>query len=413
MWILDSFDTQHEARIQEAIISARFGIPQLMFTAKNTSKIFTDDVLDFVWSEIGGNILGADMCLAKYGRDIRYPLFDQDIVTNPHSQSMKRPITVRACNLMDGVLVLPYHNKSHFRKSQWEKITVSSEKYDGLVYSLDVEKYHNYVADGILTKNCQAIYGFAGADSESLNNIAKEFNAVRIPLTVSYRCPKAVVAFARQWVNHIEAHQDAPEGSVSTITMEAMDKLGSDMLRAEDAIICRNTAPLVSLAFALIRRRSSCHVEGRDIGAGLIALAKRWKVKTVSTLRTRLEDYAAKQREKFMAQGKEEMAASLQDKVDTLIVIIDTLLPTDSVDSVISVILSLFGDTPEGQAPKNLTLCTAHRSKGREWHRVYLLGRNKYMPSKFARQDWQIDQEKNLIYVGVTRARSELIEVTV
>lgn len=93
--------------------------------------------------------------------------------------------------------------------------------------------------------------------------------------------------------------------------------------------------------------------------------------------------------------------------------IIDTLKPTDSVDEVVSVILSLFGDTPEGQAPKNLTLCTAHRSKGREWDRVYLLGRNKYMPSRFARQDWQVLQEKNLCYVSVTRSKNELIEVIV
>lgn len=258
---------------------------------------------------------------------------------------------------------------------------------------------------------CQAIYGFAGADSESLNKIAKEFNAIRIPLTVTYRCPKAVVAHARQWVSHIEAHESAPEGSVTTIKSDDFDKLGEDALRAQDAVICRNTAPLVSLAFSLIRRRIPCHVEGRDIGAGLIALAKRWKVKSVGPLRDRLENYMAKQKEKFMAKGQEEKAAQLQDKVDTLIVIIDTLKPTDSVEEIFRIIQSMFGDTQDGQTPKNLTLCTAHKSKGREWHRVYLLGRNKYMPSKFARQDWQVTQENNLVYVAVTRAKSELIEV--
>ena len=259
----------------------------------------------------------------------------------------------------------------------------------------------------------QAIYGFAGADSDSLNKIAKEFNAIRVPLTVTYRCPKAVVRHAQQWVNHIEAHESAPEGSVTSIKMDAFDKLDATSLRAQDAIICRNTAPLVSLAFTLIRRRIACHVEGRDIGAGLIVLAKRWKVSKALVLRNRLEAYMSKQREKFMAKGQEEKAAQLQDKVDTLIVVIDSLQPTDTVETVISTILGLFGDTPDGQQPKNLTLCTAHKSKGREWHRVYLLGRNKYMPSKFARQDWQVEQENNLIYVAVTRAKSELIEVEV
>jgi ATP-dependent exoDNAse (exonuclease V) beta subunit len=33
------------------------------------------------------------------------------------------------------------------------------------------------------------------------------------------------------------------------------------------------------------------------------------------------------------------------------------------------------------------------------------------MPSPFARQQWQMDQEVNLMYVAVTRAKAELIEV--
>jgi ATP-dependent exoDNAse (exonuclease V) beta subunit len=60
-----------------------------------------------------------------------------------------------------------------------------------------------------------------------------------------------------------------------------------------------------------------------------------------------------------------------------------------------------------------VTLSTIHKAKGREWPKVFLLGRNRYMPSKYATQDWQLDQEKNLIYVAVTRAQEELIEVRV
>jgi ATP-dependent exoDNAse (exonuclease V) beta subunit len=33
------------------------------------------------------------------------------------------------------------------------------------------------------------------------------------------------------------------------------------------------------------------------------------------------------------------------------------------------------------------------------------------MPSKFARQDWQREQELHLIYVAVTRAKVDLIEI--
>ena len=60
-----------------------------------------------------------------------------------------------------------------------------------------------------------------------------------------------------------------------------------------------------------------------------------------------------------------------------------------------------------------LTLCTAHRSKGREWERVYLIGRNAYMPSSWASTAEERQAEENLQYVAVTRTKRELVEVIV
>src|SRR5690606_18120963 len=62
----------------------------------------------------------------------------------------------------------------------------------------------------------QAIYGFRGADSDSFRLIGEEFNATDLPLTVTFRCPKAVVAQAQRYVSHIQAHETAPEGEVIT-----------------------------------------------------------------------------------------------------------------------------------------------------------------------------------------------------
>lgn len=63
----------------------------------------------------------------------------------------------------------------------------------------------------------QAIYGFTGADGDALDIIRKEFCATELPLTVTYRCPKLVVAEAQRWVRHIQAHQSAPEGKVRSL----------------------------------------------------------------------------------------------------------------------------------------------------------------------------------------------------
>lgn len=256
----------------------------------------------------------------------------------------------------------------------------------------------------------QAIYGFTGADSDSLAAIGRDFNAVTLPLTVSYRCPKAVVAFARQWVSHIEAHPDAPEGSVSNSTFEDMLK-NKQMLNSTSAILCRNTRPLVSTAFALIREKVACRIEGRAIGTNLIKMIQRWKrIKGLHALRDRLDQYFAAQAPKLKEARKEAKLQELEDQIETIKVIIDHCLSQDkdTVADAVAYINELFADNVSGM----LTLSTIHKSKGREFDRVYWLDREGTCPSKYARLPWMQAQEKNLCYVAATRAKQELIDLS-
>lgn len=272
----------------------------------------------------------------------------------------------------------------------------------------------------------QAIYGFTGADNDAMEIVVQQFQCIRLPLTVTYRCPKAVVRHAQQWVSHIQAHESAPEGVVRSITLKEFNKLLDDssgqnrirlsdlpsFIKTEDAILCRNTRPLIETAFDMIRRRIPCHVEGRDIGQGLISLVKKWKtVRTVYQLRDKLEEYLDAETRKFLKRGRRDKVASLEDKVGTLMVFMQSLHDDDSTYKLIESINSLFKDTETGKKAATVTLSTVHKSKGREWPRVYLLGRNVFMPSGYAKQDWELEQEDNLIYVAVTRAMQELIEV--
>ena len=73
----------------------------------------------------------------------------------------------------------------------------------------------------------------------------------------------------------------------------------------------------------------------------------------------------------------------------------------------------LFQDTPEGEPAKTVTLLTGHRSKGLEYTRVFAWGVRKFIPSKFAKKEWQLIQEDNLEYVIYTRAIMTLINVAV
>jgi DNA helicase-2/ATP-dependent DNA helicase PcrA len=270
----------------------------------------------------------------------------------------------------------------------------------------------------------QAIYGFSGADAAALENLIASLGATVYPLSVTWRCPKKVVELAKTLVPDIEAAATAIEGEVLHMPAERAVKAGTHegsstigkvawyydaALTPTDAILCRNTAPLVSLAYQLIRSRIPCKVEGRSIGDGLKALASRWKVKSVDMLLRRLEDYCERERQKALAKGNESKAEEVQDRVDTLVEIGKACIEAGKtqLSDVVAFIDDLFAD-----GATNVTvLATYHRSKGREWPRVFLLEHAKRCPSRAARQAWQQAQEQNLAYVAFTRAQHSLVFV--
>lgn len=255
----------------------------------------------------------------------------------------------------------------------------------------------------------QAIYGFTGADANSLDIIKKEFNAKTMPLTVCFRCGSDIIKFAQQWNPVITAAPANGAGLVNQISMEDFMKMN----HAETHVmLCRNTKPLVVTAFEMIKNGTAVYVEGRDIGEGLKKLAGRWKVKTADALINRLGVYLEKELAKFVAKGQEDRAQAVEDKVQTLLVIIDRCIKkgVNTVSGIVLEIDTLFQDT-DGKKKPVFTLSTIHRSKGREWNRVFWLDRAGTLPSKWARQEWQVEQEFNLAYVASTRAMKELTEV--
>lgn len=251
----------------------------------------------------------------------------------------------------------------------------------------------------------QAIYGFAGADAQALANLIREYRATVLPLSVTWRCPKAVVREAQAYVPDITAADSAPEGAVHTV-----DEMPGDLKPGRDAVLCRNVAPLISLAYGLIRQGVPAKVEGRDIGEGLVALARRWKVRTCAELLAKLDGYEKRECAKLQGHPDEaEQRERLFDRTATLREIIGACQERGQhlVTDVVSAIAALFGDDAKGV----VTLATYHKSKGREWKRVYLFEHFTRCPSRAAKQPWQLAQESNLAYVAITRAQEELYYV--
>jgi DNA helicase II / ATP-dependent DNA helicase PcrA len=56
----------------------------------------------------------------------------------------------------------------------------------------------------------------------------------------------------------------------------------------------------------------------------------------------------------------------------------------------------------------SISLCTVHRAKGLEAERVYILEPDDMPMSWRHQQDWEYQQELNILYVALTRSKSEL-----
>jgi superfamily I DNA/RNA helicase len=259
----------------------------------------------------------------------------------------------------------------------------------------------------------QAIYGFTGADNDALAQIVEDFSATTMGLTTTFRCGKNIVKEAKRYVADIEAAPSNHDGEVIHWTETTfMEKIAG--LVPSDVILCRNTKPLVQTAFALIRRGVGCHVEGRDIGKSILNLIGRWKsVTCLEVLRDKLTDYLDAEVAKLNAKGNNAQIEVVTDRVETVFALIDGLPPGSTVMALRSVIETMFADSRDGEPVTRVRLMTIHRSKGLEFPRVFIWGANRYQPSRFAKKDWEIEQEMHLSYVAITRAEKTLVHVSV
>lgn len=257
----------------------------------------------------------------------------------------------------------------------------------------------------------QAIYGFRGADSNAMELIAQSFSPAKwLPLSVTYRCATSITKKAQQFVPEIQAREGAVEGEV----LEAGSLVANDVkasgwrltdLGAHDLVVCRNTKPLLDLGYRMLRARIPVRVMGRDIGEGLIGLIRKCdKGRGLDEMLEVLGNWKEREIQKAIAADNEAKAEAVEDKAGSIEMLAADLPENErTVEALIVVIGSLF--TSENS---RTTLATIHKAKGLESDRVWWLCPS-LCPSKWAKKDWQQQQERNLMYVAVTRAKRSLV----
>lgn len=256
----------------------------------------------------------------------------------------------------------------------------------------------------------QAIYGFAGASLRSIDEIVEATNAVEMPLSICYRCPKKVIEKANSIYPGTEAAPNAEEGVLDYITSDKV----ADLVGAGDLILCRLTAPLVTMCLQFLREGKRANVRGKDLGSQFTSLLNAMEKKYKHQFHIDMLVEIAREYERWQisllsinAEENEMKIASLQDKIDTLIALYEAYKArhngSSTIDGFKSYIDAFFAEDPGAQ----IILSTGHRAKGLEYRRVFILQWDALPHPKAKTQD-QLIQEHNLMYVMVTRAQEAL-----
>lgn len=239
----------------------------------------------------------------------------------------------------------------------------------------------------------QAIYAFRGAGSGSMDRLTEGAPVKEYPLSITYRCPKAVVRYVQPIVPDFQAAPEAPEGVLRVCRLDSKDfapQIG-------DFVISRSNAPLVRVALQLLSRGRPAVIAGRDIAKHLIRTMERSKATDVLDMLVWLRGYTVREQEKMLALEKPAKAEELHDIEQAITALSQG---EELVADVITKAMTLFGD---GDKHAVIVCTTTHKAKGLERDRVWMLTETYKDRSQ---------EDLNLRYVAATRAKQELVLVT-
>lgn len=246
----------------------------------------------------------------------------------------------------------------------------------------------------------QAIYGFRGSDTRSMDNLASQLigTVKELPLSMTRRCPHAVVRLGQKIVPHLQALPSANEGVTSVRTVQDAFIDGGRI----DMVICRVNAPLITTCYQLIAKGIKAHIKGKEIGAGILSLLNKAEMKTMADTLLEARTITEFEVARFMAMpdGRgESRADGAQDKLLCLIAAAQGCQTPNDLKNKLTVMFNQDGG--------GVVLGSIHKLKGLEANTVYVLAPEK-MPHPMSKAKWQLEQEMNCIYVALTRSMNTL-----
>lgn len=253
----------------------------------------------------------------------------------------------------------------------------------------------------------QSINNFAGASKKAFEEMIKLSNNNIFTLTKSFRCSKSIIELANEIVPDITPRDDAPLGIVKRSLVHE--------IKENDMVLSRTNAPLLSIYNKLTKLNKKCYIKGsnkdKDIFINLIEKYHNNNTSLSKNLETdglfpRLYEELINRRNELLLSGiseknllKDNYFSSFYDKILSLLTISEDC---ETVDNLIDKINKIYQSEEKG-----VCLSTIHKAKGLECDTVHIMNFDE-LGFKYVHNEIDKQQEKNLRYVAITRAKYKL-----
>lgn len=191
-WMLKTFTDKREAYAYEQYVNARYGIPMLPFHQEDSGYI-SAELIKQIFTAVDSK-KGALQALYDHHLLPEHPFINR--LKPTYSRYGSTINEVVSCNLLSDLMMVPIHDGG--KCYSWHPLQVSHYPVKSLpVYSLEVNKHHTYVANGIITHN--SIHRWAGAAEDRLYGL----DCDREVLPLSHRLPLEIFNLSQQVVRRI------------------------------------------------------------------------------------------------------------------------------------------------------------------------------------------------------------------
>ena len=251
----------------------------------------------------------------------------------------------------------------------------------------------------------QSIYGFSGSGIDSWTTLQFLIKCQKFQLPICYRCGKKILKEAQKLVD-IKPAPFAIQGEVKEIKSQEVNKL----VKPGHLILSRLNAPLISRCLSLIIQGKRAKVRGKNVAKYLLEFIERFIESPTDfpmVWHIRMTDYCQGRIQFLKENGAELEARDFQDVYESLDFLYRAFVLEDCIydlDRFKAKILDLFDDNDKNC----VILSTIHRAKGDEANTVYILDSGKLPYATKNNNDAQKEQETNLVYVAITRAKKML-----